>query len=58
MGGGITTEALISHLLPGSKVYVYGALEAKPFVISNVLQLLKGLSINGFLIFSWWGQCS
>jgi hypothetical protein len=54
----MVTEKLISNLLPGAHVLAYGALEGKPLVVSSVLQLLKGLTIKGFLVFSWWGRCS
>lgn len=58
LGGGATTETLISNLLPDARVYAYGALEGKPIIISSVIQFLKGLTVEGFLIFSWWGKCS
>lgn len=58
LGGGDISEILISNLLPGSRVFAYGALEGKPIVVSSVLQLLKGMYMEGFLIFSWWGNCS
>lgn len=58
LGGGPINEALIAGLMPNSRVYIYGALEGKPIVVLSALQYLRGLSIEGFLIFSWWGRCS
>jgi hypothetical protein len=33
LGGGPITKALIAPLLPGSIVFLYGALDGKPIVI-------------------------
>jgi threonine dehydrogenase-like Zn-dependent dehydrogenase len=45
LGGGPITEALILPLRPNSKIFMYGALEDKPIVISSALNFLKDISI-------------
>jgi len=40
-----------------AKIHIYGALDGKPLEILPT-QLLSGQTIEGFLIFPWWGASS
>ena len=54
LGGGPTTEQLIVNLPKHGYAYIYGYLEKKPLTISQGLALSKGISISGFLLFTWY----
>ena len=55
LGGGDTLEALINGLGPKSWVHVYGLLEGKPLKLEKAINLCRGVSIAGYLLFNWWG---
>jgi hypothetical protein len=46
------------NLEKNSIALIYGKLENKPLTISVGLNLSKGISITGFLLFVWWNSIS
>lgn len=58
LGGGPILEALVSGLLAGSWVHVYGYLESQPLKINVALDLSRGVYITGYLLFVWYNKLS
>lgn len=59
LGGGSVLETLVTGLNPGSFVHLYGALEKAPFQLKNaVATVMKGVTIGGYMMPSWWAHLS
>ena len=57
LGGGEISDQIFAHMPPNSKNHVYGALTGSKLSISPT-NLLSGLKVEGFLLFTWWGPTS
>lgn len=58
LGGGPTSDFIVSNLPPKSFYFLYGMLEAKPLTITNTTVFFTNVTVTGFSLFNWWPTVS